>query len=446
MKRRSALILAALLLLTWLLGGCGEEKGSLTLLDSRGETLAVLHGASDLPEDARSAYLQIAVTETVELLAQIWSVTPEQAQERLFSRELVVTTAFDPRVFQAITDAPALTRVSREVACAITDTVGNLLAVYSAGSRNNAVTPTAPYSSFKPLSVYLPAIESGQLTWTTRIPDSPHKYIPAEGGGTEPWPSNADGTYSNQPVMLCDALARSLNTVAVKTLDRVGVEASMTFLEEKLGIAMSQERYVLENSNADEILGNIALGYLETGVSPVDMAGYYQIFATGGRYWAPRAVTAITDGQGQSLYTREYTVTQVANSQACDVMNRMLQGVTRPGGTGSAAKLSGVEVAGKTGTGDDHEGNWFVGLIPGYSCAVWHGQAEENRAAELFGQIMAGVFEGDEAKKTQFHANGGLNRVIYCEESGMAAGSRCTAIREGYLLPGQETQPCNIHN
>lgn len=447
MKRRILLILIALLLLPGSLTACRKApSGSLTVRDAAGNTLARITADTDLTGEDLGAYLQITMTETAQLLAQMEGIPAQTALEKLLTRDLTVTTAFDRQVFDALLAAPALTEVAQQVGCAITNTRGDLLAVYSYGDKNYAATPTPPYSSLKPLSVYLPAIESGALTWFTTIEDSPHHYVPDDKGGTEPWPRNNNDTYSREPVMLCDALAQSLNTVAVKTLERVGVENSMTFLKDKLGIALTEETYVLEHYTADELLGSIALGYLETGVSAVDMAGYYQIFATGGRYFEPRAVTQITDAQQQTLYTREYTMTQVASSQAADIMNRMLQEVTKGKGTGTAAKIPGVEVSGKTGTGDDHSGNWFVGLIPGYSCAVWHGQAETNRAAELFGQIMAGVFEASQAKKTQFNANDVLTRVICCTESGMPVSPGCTDIREGYLLPGQVTQPCNIHN
>ena len=444
MKKKLSLLLAAMLLLSWVLGGCGKESGSLTVLDAQGNTLMVLREDTNLANDPRAAYLEIVAAEVATVLALAENSSPEAVLKELFTRKLVVQTAFDQRVFDAMVAAVDAEKVSSEVGCAITDTMGNLLAAYSRGAQNNAATPKAPYSSFKPLSVYLPAIENRQVTWFTQIQDAPYKQL-TENGATQPWPSNADGTYSYEQVMICDALALSLNTVAVKVLSQVGVETSMTFLKEKLGIPLVEETQALKNTNAEEILGNIALGYLETGVSPVDMAGYYQIFATGGRYLEPAAVKSITDGAGNVLFTRSTKMTQVADAQACDVMNRMLQGVTQGKGTGTAAKLSGVEVAGKTGTGDDHSGNWFVGLIPGYSCAVWHGQAQENRAAALFGKIMQTVYEGSEAKKTQFNANDVLTPVICCAESGMPIGNNCRIIKEGYLLPGQETQPCNIH-
>ena len=439
-------VLLAMSLLPWSMAGCAKEQGGLTVLDAKGSTMLCIREDTPLAQDARQAYLQIVLIETAQLLAQKQGCTDQQALEQIFAGNYTVCTAFDPTVHNAM--AAAITEQAGELAagCAITDLGGNLLAAYSTDTQTNYATEkTPPYSSFKPLSVYLPAVESGKAEWFTGFEDSPVKQVQGQDGTMQDWPQNSTATYSGEMVPVYKAVAQSLNTVAVKCLSSVGVENSMQFLQEKLGIPLEEETYVLEHYGPKEVLGNIALGYLETGVSPVDMAGYYQIFGNGGIYTTPQAVTRLLSADGTVLYEREYEYNRVTTPAVADIMNRLLQGVVSSTGTGTQAGCSDVQVAGKTGTGDDNEGNWFVGLIPGYSCAVWHGSAENNRADELFSAIMQGVFDSLEDGQKEFYPHDILHEVVCCAESGMAISENCTSITLGYFLTGDHKEPCRIH-
>lgn len=441
-----ALLLAVAMVLS-LFSGCEEKKkeGSITLLDNRGQVVAVLGSAADLQSDW-SAYAQIALIETAELLAQQEGGTAEAVLESLFERQLTIHTALDKKVMSAITQSDSVRGNRQALGIAITDLQGSLLAAYSSESEVNlALEKNAPYSAFKPLSVYLPAIEEGKIDWFTRFEDSPYKQLQGENGTAEDWPQNADHTYSMEQKPVYTAIKNSLNTVAVKCLAQLGVSNSIAYLQDRFGIALKQEAKVAQELGEEEVLGNIALGYLESGVSVVDMAGYYQIFGTGGLYAQPRAVTKLTDAAGTVLYERELTARQVTSPEAADVMNRLLQEVVTDG-TGTGARLRGVQVAGKTGTGDDYEGNWFVGLIPGYSCAVWHGKAERNMAAGIFGSVMEQVFAGDEEQKKEFKDTGMTRWEICCVESGLPVGKNCRIITEAYFISDYKGEPCNINH
>ena len=70
---------------------------------------------------------------------------------------------------------------------------------------------------------------------------------------------------------------------------------------------------------------NIAAGYIQEGVSPVDMAGYYQIFANGGVYVKPETIIKICDSTGNVLYHADAVKEQVVKSETADIMNRLLR-------------------------------------------------------------------------------------------------------------------------
>ena len=309
---------------------------------------------------------------------------------------------------------------------------------------NYAQERRSPYSSFKALSVYTPAIEKGVANWSTMYPDTPYKQLADENGQLRDWPANATGVYSQENLPVYEALRKSLNTVAVKCLADVGVTKSMEFLQTSFGIPLKEEAYVAQNYSEEEVIGNIAMGYLETGITPVEMAGYYQIFANGGVYTEPASVQRICTMDGAEIYTWDRSSKQVISEATADLMNKLLQGVVKPGGTGEAVHCYDVEVAGKTGTGDGHGDNWFVGVTPGYSLAVWHGQNDTNQASEMFAAVVNQLYMLLPDENTKFITHENLNQVAYCAHSGKTVSSACSLIEVGYFKNKDLLPVCDV--
>ena len=443
--------LAAALALTLVLTGCTappEDTGQqasvagITVYDSKGNPLITGADAKALSADPRWAYLEQAAYEGAKLLEEKLQLSWEDAQQALFTGEYVLYTAFDQSVFDGLQRGLKEQEGQTPVAGAVTDLDGRLLALYSTkdGNTNHATQTKQPCSAFKSLSVYAPALEGKLINWTTPTEDSPYKQV--EG---KDWPQNVSGTYSRQNVTVHDAVAQSLNTVAVKILAQVGVENSITFLQEKFGIPLTREAALVKEKGGDEVIGNIALGSLEIGVSSVDMAGFYAVFANGGKYQKPAAVLKLTDKAGQVLYQWEEEPAQVMKPENADVMNRLLQGVVKRGATGEAAAVQGVPIAGKTGTGTDGTDNWFVGVTPAYSCAVWHGQANRNQAAGLFSRVTKQIYETNPKMEKTFLTYGNLQTVTVCSKSGLKAGKGCSIVDTGYFAGLTPVPACNIH-
>lgn len=411
-----------------------QAKG-ITILDSKGNQLALTKTTTDILETEYWAYLEVALAEAGETLAEQKDCTPQEALDIMLAEGYTLRTAFDADAFEALQQG--VEEDPLEIGSALTDLKGNLLAVYSSPTGNYVTERTSPYSTFKPLSVYAPAVEKGVANWSKMYEDAPYKQIEDDNGQLQDWPANDTKVYSREPVPVCDAIEKSLNTVAVRCLVDLGILASMDFLKENFDIPLTEETYVVEKYGEEEVIGNIALGYLETGVTPIEMAGYYQIFATGGSYIAPKAVTQITNGDGEIVYTREAEAKQVLSPATADVMNKLLQGVVSYGGTGAAARCGSIQVAGKTGTGDDYSDNWFVGVTPGYSLAIWHGANPSNTAAKMFSQVITALYEQQPNANKQFITHKNLNQVIYCAHSGMAISDDCTSIDMGYYQTSQ---------
>lgn len=443
------IITASLAFLTLLfiipLSGCGD--GKLSVKDKDGNVAAELT-QKDMDENtAYKPYLEVVLKEAKEAVAEINNCNSYEAENFLYKNNCVIETCFDPDIYDAIEKSYSDSELNGSpFGCAITDLKGGLYAVFSSASNddaNYALSMLSPYSSLKPLSVYAPAIESGAAGWSKVYEDSPYKQIKDDSGELVDWPENATGVYTNSNTTVYQAVKESLNTVAVKCLADYGVNNSISFLKENLNINLDYESQKAESENEDEVIGNLAMGYLYDGVSVKDMAGYYQIFANGGKYYEPEAITEITDESGKTIYTKSGEYKQVISESTAYIMNNLLQGVVQSDGTGAKAKMNDVPVGGKTGTGTANDCHWFVGFVPEYSCAVWHGGSfETNYSPEIFSSIMSKI---DLDKNAEFSDCYDVKQAVYCCESGLLCTENCQRIDTGYYFAGDEIGICKIH-
>ena len=220
---------------------------------------------------------------------------------------------------------------------------------YGESQFNRAVAARRqPGSAFKPF-VYLTALERG-LTPETVRQDAP---ISVKG-----WkPENYEHRYLG-PVTLTQALAQSLNTVAVRLTLEVTPE-SVVRTAHRLGIASHLE------PNA-----SIALGTSE--VSVLELTGAYATFANGGFAVSPHVIERITAGKKLLYQYNAQPLGRVIDPRHVGMMNAMLQ-ETLAIGTARKASLPGWPAAGKTGTSQDFRDAWFVGYTSHLVTAVWLG-------------------------------------------------------------------------
>ncbi|MCA9712205.1 MAG: penicillin-binding protein, partial [Myxococcales bacterium] len=211
-----------------------------------------------------------------------------------------------------------------------------------------------PGSSFKTI-VYAYGIESGELTESTSLPTDPAA-IPGEYR-----PRNYDGRRG-PPVSLRRAMARSINVSAVWALQALGPARVIEFAR-TLGITSPMEPDL-----------SLALGAYE--MSPLEMAGAYAVFASGGLYRKPTAIRRI-EGPGAEAAPAPDAPRRVMSERAANTVTRLLRGVVTDG-TASAARAIPHDVGGKTGTSNDGRDAWFLGYSPRIVCAVWVG-FDDNR-------------------------------------------------------------------
>ncbi|MGB3299479.1 MAG: penicillin-binding protein 1A, partial [Phormidesmis sp.] len=218
------------------------------------------------------------------------------------------------------------------------------------GSQFNRVTQAQrqPGSTFKPF-VYATAIASGMSPYK---PYTDARYVV---DGYEP--KNYGKGYSGT-VELKQALAKSINIVAVKLLIDVGFDPVIA-MAHRMGID-------------SKLLGAYSLALGSSEVNLLELTSAYGTFADEGKHITAHGIDRITSAQGDVIYEFDEKPKQAMDSDTAAIMAWMLESVIN-GGTGGNAAISGRQVAGKTGTSEDYRDLWFVGFTPQLVAGVWMG-------------------------------------------------------------------------
>ena len=428
----SLIIIVAIIIIALVFNRNDSKENNLTILDNNGEVIATLQNFENNGE--YSDYIDVVMAEVKEILG-------DELNGNYF-----IETAFDKIAYDSCNNAYERIKIQNTpFASVVTSLDGRILCVVSHGNENinYAIQKTQPYSAFKPLSVYAPALEKGTASWASVYLDSPVKKVLSNSGEYVDWPANGTGKYTDTNVSISEGIKLSLNTTAVKCLMEMGVSESVDFLSENFGIDVEYEKETMALKGEEEILHNIGMGYLTAGVSPIDMAGYYQIFATGGYYIEPYSVLKITDESQKILYEVNPEKKQIVSSETAYIMNLLLQNTLTPGGTAEKAQYEDLLIGGKTGTGDGRVGNWFVGFTPEYCCSVWHGENSSNVCAETFSYLISGI-EHDKSK--EFPKCSTVTMKVFCEESGGKLTMNCDSMGTGYFPMNYVLKECNMHS
>ena len=228
-----------------------------------------------------------------------------------------------------------------------------------------------PGSSFKPFTLAM-ALQSGGYGPDSIIDSAPQDFIVPNSGGKEHFiVHNFGNTYSG-PITLAAATDISDNSVYAQVGIHTGTKKIATFAR-RAGI-----RSPVSHNYA------MILGGLNVGVSPLDMAHAYETFAEGGRRVYDNGLGAPHEGPTgiaqiycpavcpQKNMVDHPAYERVLPASVAAVVHELLTGVVQHG-TGTEAGITGVDVAGKTGTTTNYADAWFVGWTPQLTTAVWVG-------------------------------------------------------------------------
>lgn len=235
---------------------------------------------------------------------------------------------------------------------------GYIKAMY--GGRNYAVSHynaatqgrRQPGSSFK-MFVLVTALEKG-IPPRRPIDSSSPAIIPSH----PPWKvSNSEGSGRGY-ITITQATKFSVNAVFARLIWEIGAR-DVARTAQRMGITSFIPAFP-----------SIALG--SAPVSPLDMASAYGTLAANGIHQKPTGIIKILDVDNNVIYEHKPAGVRVLTPNIAWAATQQLMGVVG-GGTGTRARLSGREVAGKTGTAQNYQDAWFCGYTPQLSTAVWMG-------------------------------------------------------------------------
>lgn len=221
-----------------------------------------------------------------------------------------------------------------------------------------------PGSTFK-LFVYSEAMNQGLAPCDKRRDEFISMQVPDKKTGIiRTWiPRNANGNYSGDSITLKAGFARSVNTIAVRLGQEMGIKNIIRTAQE-MGI-----KSLLENEPS------LALG--SSDVNLLELVNAYCTVANDGEHCDPVVVTKIVDQRGNEVYVAPHTNKQVLPYQTAFFMQQLLKGgLTEPGGTSRSLNqyiFKDTDWGGKTGTSNNHSDAWFMAVSPKLVVGAWVG-------------------------------------------------------------------------
>ena len=316
-----------------------------------------------------------------------------------------------------------------------------------------------PGSTFKIVAAYAPAFEELGYGPGTVQYDGPFAYTENRKVGrlVNNWDKK---TQYRGWTTLREAIARSMNIVAVKTITDVTPSVAIDYLL-RFGFTSLQ----LDGANSDAGQA-MALGGLTNGVSNLELTAAYAGIANGGSYYKPKLYSKIVDNEGNVILdnTVEEPTQVISEQNAWLLIDCMKDVVTGAGGTSSAAKISNMTTAGKSGTTSENRDVWFVGMSPYYTAGIWVGYdnngykhelsskaGETSFHKKLWSKVMSRIHQNLENK--DFDKPSGIVQVTICTKSGKLAipgvcdsdGRSGIVINEYFADGTQPTETCDKH-
>jgi len=293
-----------------------------------------------------------------------------------------------------------------------------------------------PGSSFKAF-LYTAAIDNG-FTPADVIMDAPFR-VEADG---VVWQPHNYSRGTSGPMTIRRAIEQSINIVAARVIDEVGVETVVDYAH-RMGVK-------------SELVPVYSLALGSSDVTLLDMVDGFATLSNMGVHVEPRAIVRVEDRYGNVLEEFPVQREEVVPADTCTIMTNMLEGVLDRGTAGLVRRFGFTgRGAGKTGTTDGTADTWFIGYVPeGLVAGVWVGRDDheplghtatgETYAVPIWGKFMSQALgERGEAK---FQLSEEIVGARICEESGLLATSKCTrAITESFLKGTVPAKFCDMH-
>ena len=305
----------------------------------------------------------------------------------------------------------------------------------SRGLNRATQSPRQTGSSIKPLTSLVPGINEGVITPATIYDDNSTDF------GIKGW-SPKDYNAFKGLISVRSAITTSQNIPFIKIVDELTTAKAADYLE-RMGVTTLSD-------TDKQVLSATSIGGFTNGITPLEMAGAYATIANNGIYRRPMFYTKVTDTNGNTVLEGKQDSEEVISEQAAYVVKDLLKSVVQ-NGTATYCKISGIDVAAKTGTTNNNFDKWLCGFTNYYTAATWYGydQNEEvtgstNVAGKIWAAVMSKVHEGKD--KVTFERPSGVVTETICKISGKKATSRCTDTYQEIFVEGKVPEECDGHS
>ena len=315
--------------------------------------------------------------------------------------------------------------------------MGGLGTDVDATGYNRAIqAPRQTGSAIKPLANVIPGLEEGVITAATVYDDRRADF----GGGYAP--KNVANYRGLTTVR--KAIEVSSNVVNMKILSNVGPSKAIKYLQD---MGLSHVNPDLDNNLA------LSIGGMSEGATPLEMAAAYEAIANGGEYTEPTFYTKVEDSNGNVILESKQEKRRVMEETTAYITADILKDVvTGSSGTAYMCKISGMDVAAKTGTTDSKKDKWLCGFTPYYSAATWVGYdtpeevryGNANAAQQIWARIMKDIHS--DLKDAKFVKPSGITTATVCLQSGKLATKSCTQKYTEIFKAGTVPKYCEGHD
>ena len=333
-----------------------------------------------------------------------------------------------------ITTQSAMAIIDNETGYAVAMVGGLGEKTESRGLNRATQSPRQTGSSIKPLTSLVPGINEGFITTATiyndcdtEFPSYDH-YNPKDYNAFKGLVSIRSATMSSQNIPFVKVVAEMTPEKSKEYLKKMGVT---TIDDERDGLAA------------------LAIGGFTNGITTLEMAAAYATIANDGVYKTPLLYTKVTDMNGNVVLAPEQNTEQVFSAQTAYVIKDILKSVVQSG-TATYCKISGMDVAAKTGSTNNYYDRWLCGFTNYYSGATWYGydeneevRGENNFAGKIWAATMKKVHSGMEGSK--FDKPEGIVSATICKDSGKRATDKCTNTTTEIFVEGTVPGSCDAH-
>ena len=295
-----------------------------------------------------------------------------------------------------------------------------------------------PGSTMKPIAAYAPAIEQDIINYSSIVNDSAVNY---NGWTPVNWYKSYWGNITVQY-----ALERSVNTIPVFLVNKLGAQTSFDFLTQKLGVTTL--------TSEDVNLSPLGMGGTNGGLTTIESAAAYAVFGNGGLYYKPVLYTKVLNQRDEVVLSNSSEPSMAVSEDTATVLNHLLRNVVYGAhGTGTAAAgyIPNMKIYAKTGTSNDQNDLWFVGGTPYYVASCWCGydtqqpipSSKSGIALKMWGNVMSGIHSGL-AEKEFADSSYAVSRY-YCNETGKLATTACPSKSVGWYRKSNIPSECTAH-